>query len=73
MTKPTDSQQRELRELEDHAATLSRTLDILRLGLGNARNPRTIRAIEVEMSYTIERLAEVQARRDALRRDLGGA
>jgi hypothetical protein len=70
MVKPTAAQQREIAELEDHAATLGRLLDILRLGLHNARDPRTIREIEAEITYTIERLAEVQARRDRLRRDL---
>lgn len=72
MTRPTAATQREIHELEDHAATLSRMLALLRLGLANARNERTIRAIDAEIRYTIARLASVHARRDALRRTLGG-
>jgi hypothetical protein len=72
MTRPTDAQRRELAELEDHAATLSRTLAILRLGLANADERNTAQAIDSEIAYTIARLAEVQARRDALHRQLGG-
>lgn len=72
MTGPSAAQRRELHELEDHAATLSRTLSILRIGLRNARDRRTIRALDAEIAYTIDRLAEVQGRRDALARELGG-
>lgn len=75
MTGPTAEQLTLLAELEHHAGSLSRLLGVLRTGLKNAKrakDARTIRAINAEIAYTIERLAEVQARRDALNRQLGG-
>ena len=74
MTKPTAAQSREMAELEDHIATVSETLSILRLGLDNARRSRdwrTTRAIDDKIRYFIRRMAELRARRDALARELG--
>jgi len=67
MTRPSGAQKREIAELEDHAATLSRTIQILKKGLCNAGDRRTIDAVQAEIDYHIERLVEVRRRRDRLR------
>jgi len=74
MTKPTSTQIALLAEIEHHTASLDRLLDILEMGLQNAeatRDRHLARAINEEITYTIRQLAEVKARGDALRRDLG--
>lgn len=68
--KPTTTQQRAIEDLENHAATINRLLDVLYQGRRNARDPRLIARLDAEIAYQAGRLADVQARRDVLRRAL---
>lgn len=75
MAKPTAQQQREIELVEDLAATINRLLDVLELGHANATRDRDValqRAIEREIERQVARLAQCHARRDALKRQLGG-
>lgn len=68
--KPTTTQQHIIRDLEDHAATINRLLDVLYQGRRNARDPRLIARLDAEIAHQASRLADVQARRDGLRQAL---
>lgn len=73
MTKPSAAIEREIFEIEAHAATLSRTLELLRIALRNAhkgRDRRLVSALDGEIAYTIRQLAAVQARREKIKREL---
>lgn len=72
MTGPTDAQRREIEDLEHHIATIHFLLDVLRIGLSNARTPQLAKRLDREIARQVERVAELKARRDALARQLGG-
>ncbi len=70
MAKPTDDEARLISALEARAGTINRLLDILRIGLENARDCRLRHTIQREIDYQIRELAGVHAERDQLRRRL---
>lgn len=62
-------------ELEAHAAALGRLIYVLNVGAEDARRRKDIRLLEHinrDIAYNIEQLAALHARRDAIRRQLGG-
>jgi len=73
MTRVTRATVREVFELEAHAATLSRTLGLLKIATDNARAARNLRlmqAIERETAYLTRELRRVQAERRAIQEEL---
>ena len=75
MSKPTESQEAAIFEAEEHAATLSRVLDILKRALANAEaanDRRLIAKLDAEIGYHARKLMETKARRTALSQALGG-
>lgn len=70
--KPTRSIEREINDVENWIATVNEYLDVLAHAAQNADSDRLARTIEHKIQAQLRRLASLHARRDALRRQLGG-
>lgn len=72
LTKPTRSEEREINDLENWIATINEYLDDLARQARSAQTLAQIRTIELKQQAQLRRLASLQARRRAIKRQLGG-
>lgn len=64
--------EREINDLENWIATVNEYLDQLETQARRARSLEELRSIALRQQAQLRRLASLQARRQALRRQLGG-
>ena len=72
LTKPTRSMEREINDIENWIATINEYLDDLARQAQHARSEPQLRSIELRTHAQLRRLASLKARRQALKRQLGG-